>query len=83
MNCNLTDGIGWRDERLTQSRDETDTEAGKESTGEEKRDRSGSGLEDDAEIEDPGRDHERRAATDMISHEGTAEGTKERSCGKN
>lgn len=63
--------------KLTHSRDETDTESSKESTGEEKRNGSGSGLKDDTKVENPGRDHESRTTTEGIDQERGSESTEE------
>lgn len=62
---------------LTQGRDQTDTETSKEATSEEHGDGSGNCLQDDAEIEDPGRDHEGGTTAKEISEQGGGEGAEE------
>lgn len=62
---------------LTQGRNQTDTETGKEATSEEHGDGSGNRLKDNAEIEDPGRDHERGTTTEEVGQQGGGEGAEE------
>jgi hypothetical protein len=67
---------------LTQSRDQTDTETSKETTSEEQGDGSGNRLQDNAQVEDPGGDHERGAAAEDVGEQGGGEGAEERAGGE-
>lgn len=62
---------------LTQGGNQTDSEAGEETTGQEKGNGSGNGLENNTEVENPARGDEGHATSDGISEEGGGQGTEE------
>lgn len=64
-------------ELLTECGDQADSKAGKESTGEEDGNVSRNGLQDDTEIEDPGRGGKTHATSDGIGEERRSQSTKE------
>ena len=56
---------------------ETDAKAGEEATSKEERDGGGNGLEDDAKIEDPSRDHETPFSANIVGEEYRGQGAEE------
>lgn len=83
MLAELNRGRRVWDAQHTQSRDETDAEASKEAACKEHGDGGSDGLKDDAEVEDPGGDHEGQAAANVIGKEGRGEGAEEGAGGEN
>lgn len=67
---------------LTQSRNQPDTEAGKEPTREKQGDSGRNSLQHNAQVEDPGGDHQRRAAAKEVGEEGGGEGAEEGAAGQ-
>lgn len=62
---------------LTQSRNQPDTEAGKEPTREKQGDSSRNCLQHNAQVEDPGGDHQGGTAAKEVGEEGGGEGAEE------
>lgn len=62
---------------LTQGRNQTDTETSKEAASEEHGDGSGNCLKHDAEIEDPGGDHEGGTTAPEVGEQRGGEGAEE------
>lgn len=71
-------GLVQRDE----GGDQTDAQAGEETTCQKERQRDGCGLQDHAEGENETRHDEREAAADVVSHEGRGQGAEESPSGE-